>query len=115
MFYQTHLGPTAIIGTAYTTLDYQTDGALYGPYIEAGLGTHGYSSDIGWVWGIGGVVWGASLSYVDVNDDKSHFNKGSYYGFAIKGSALLLSLRTGIYYEAQLNDTKVSFSIGLGL
>jgi len=114
LFYQTHLGPTVIIGTAYSTLDYQTDAALYGPYIEAGLGIHGYSSDIGWAWGIGGLVLGASLSYVDVNDDKSYFNKGSYYGFAIKWSVFLHSIRTGIYHEAQLNDTKVSFSIGLG-
>lgn len=114
LFYQSHFGPTVILGVAYSTLDYQQDAALYGPYMEASVGMYGYGSDIGWVWGVGGVVWGTSISYANVNDDKSDFSEGNYYGFALKVSGFLLSLRMGVYYEPKLDENKANFSIGLG-
>jgi hypothetical protein len=87
---------------------------LDGPYVEGSVGLYGYGSDIGWAWGIGGIVWGTSFSYVHVNDERSTFKKSDYYGLAVKGSALLLSLRAGLYHSPQLNDNKISFSAGLG-
>lgn len=113
-FYQTHLGLTIALGTAYITSPYKHNDILNGPYAEASVGTYGYGSDFGWFWDKGSVSWGTSLSYVYINDIKSKFNRGNYYGFTIKGSYHILSVRAGAYHEKNLHDNKVSFSIGLG-
>ncbi len=115
LFYQTHLGPTVTIGTAYTILEKPRDDILDGPYIEAGFGTHGFSSDIGWMVGAApGLFFGASLSYINIKDSDGYFHEGHYIGLSIKGTLFVPSLRAGVFHEPKLNDTKVNVSIGLG-
>lgn len=117
LFNQSHIGNSISAGIACSVKNYGSGsrGAYSGPYAEVGFGTDGQSTDIGWTEGLGGwTAYGAALSYVKVNDDDSHFERGDYFGVSGKGSIIGLSLCLGIYHEPKLNDNRISFGIGIG-
>ncbi|MCK6261763.1 hypothetical protein KP803_00585 [Vibrio sp. ZSDE26] len=104
-----------VTGSYGTSLGKSAPSGYRGAYIEGSIGRYGQGLDVGIGEGlIAKMSYGASVSYKRISSSSSNFEKDDYLGIAGRFSMVGVLVKVGTYQGLDLDEQKVSFSVGVG-
>ncbi|MGF1697880.1 hypothetical protein L4C54_19650 [Vibrio lamellibrachiae] len=110
--YDSALGVTGSYGGS---LGQSASSGYKGPYLEASIGKYGQGLDLGFGEGLfPKMSYGASVSYKHISSSSSDFKKDNYLGISGRFGIIGMLVKVGAYQGLELDEQKVSFSVGIG-